>query len=107
MISEDAASSAYADLLAKKEKIRARMAELSSNGNDDVQVLPGTKEVHWDNVMKEMVRVIVVRLPSLVICSDSNPRFAGPIVHTEMVSGRFPEREATTHRQCEEVNQSC
>eukprot|EP01032_Pedospumella_encystans_P030800 gene30800-34759_t len=30
------------------------MAQLSSKGNDDVQVLPGSTEVHWDNVMKEM-----------------------------------------------------
>lgn len=104
MLSEDVASSAYADLLAKKEKIRARMAELSSNGNDDVQVLPGTKEVHWDNVMKEMVRPYMFALTHLVSSSDSNLSFT--LADTEMVSRRFPEREATTHSQCEEVDQS-
>jgi len=102
MLLEDVASTAYADLLAKKEKIRARMAELSSNGNDDVQVLPGTKEVHWDNVMKEMVRSDMPLLPS---CASSDRKRTFVLSHTEMVSGRLPEREATTHSQCEEADQ--
>ena len=55
MLSEVLANMDSSDLLIRKEKVRARMSQLSSNGNDDVQILPGSKEVYWDNVMKEMV----------------------------------------------------
>ena len=50
----------FTELLDRKEKIRARLGELSSTGVDDTQVLPGSKDVHWDLVMKEMVCLITV-----------------------------------------------
>jgi hypothetical protein len=46
----------FEEMVERREKIRLRLAELSSTGVDDTQILPGSKEVHWDLVMKEMVR---------------------------------------------------
>lgn len=45
----------YEDLLERKEKVKIRLGELSSSGVDETQTFPGSKEVHWDLVMKEMV----------------------------------------------------
>jgi len=59
MSSNDLVNSSYEDLLARKETIRSRMAQLSSKGNDDVQVLPGSTEVHWDNVMNTLLWCLV------------------------------------------------
>jgi hypothetical protein len=42
-------------LAQRRDAVKLRLAELSSTGVDDVQPLPGAKEVHWDLVMKEMV----------------------------------------------------
>ena len=56
MIGEDALQMSYSQLAEKKEILKARLADLSSSGNDDNQILPGSMEVHWDHTMKEMVR---------------------------------------------------
>jgi hypothetical protein len=45
----------FEQLLERKEKFRLRLSELNSSAAEDTQVLPGSKEVHWDLVMKEMV----------------------------------------------------
>ena len=45
----------FQELQDRREVVRTRMGEISSSGNDDVQVLPGSMEVHWDHTMKEMV----------------------------------------------------
>lgn len=45
----------YDALVQRREIVRLRLGELSSSGVDDTQALPGSKEVHWDLVMKEMV----------------------------------------------------
>jgi hypothetical protein len=59
MATEDAKVN-FAELLERKEKVRSRLSELNSSAIEDTQVLPGSKEVHWDLVMKEMVMSIVM-----------------------------------------------
>jgi hypothetical protein len=55
----------FAELLERKEKVRSRLSELNSSAAEDTQVLPGSKEVHWDLVMKEMV----ISIAMLMVCN--------------------------------------
>lgn len=99
MASNDLANSSYEDLLARKETIRSRVAELSSKGNDDVQVLPGSTEVHWDNVMKEMV------MQYFGACFASALTLPYVLSLIALACRRLPKRKATTHRKRKEVDQ--
>ena len=77
------------------------MAQLSSKGNDDVQVLPGSTEVHWDNVMKEMVmQYFGVWFASALYLTLHT------LTLTALACRRLPKRTATTHRKCKEADQS-
>lgn len=55
MIAEAVQKLSHQELVERREIVRTRMSELSSNGGEDTQTLPGSKEVHWDLLMKEMV----------------------------------------------------
>eukprot|EP00601_Ochromonadales_sp_CCMP2298_P025528 CAMPEP_0173281656 /NCGR_PEP_ID=MMETSP1143-20121109/6362_1 /TAXON_ID=483371 /ORGANISM="non described non described, Strain CCMP2298" /LENGTH=244 /DNA_ID=CAMNT_0014219093 /DNA_START=63 /DNA_END=794 /DNA_ORIENTATION=- len=44
----------YGQQLERKEVVKARLGELSSNGNEEVQSILTKKDTHWDFVMKEM-----------------------------------------------------
>jgi hypothetical protein len=45
----------YGQQLERKEVVKARLGELSCNGNEEVQSILARKDTHWDFVMKEMV----------------------------------------------------
>lgn len=69
MLAETVQKMGPQELLDRRELVRARMGELSSNGGEDTQTLPGSKEVHWDHVMKEMVSWCVVNYSAILVLS--------------------------------------